>query len=162
MTNFHTFSKNSWNCWSHFFSHGLIFEGFSTWVFPHGPCENLISTWPMKKSFINSCYLTNFLPMRKSDFHMTHENFFIPWVENPSKISPWEKILPPMGLQLLGGKIFHPQSNFGGIFNPGDEEISIPDNQSIRKSYISHLVWCPSWSKNLGWYLYSIIYILYN
>ena len=33
-------------------------------------------------------------------------------------------------------KIFHPWASFWGIFNPGDEEISIPENQPIRKSYI--------------------------
>ena len=35
-------------------------------------------------------------------------NFFIPRVEKSSKISPWEKILPPMGLRHLGGPQFSP------------------------------------------------------
>ena len=34
--------------------------------------RNQISTWPIKKSFLNCCYLTNFLAMQKSDFHMTN------------------------------------------------------------------------------------------
>ena len=37
---------------------------------PNKICNS--ATWPMKKSFLNCCYLTNFLAMQKSDFHMTN------------------------------------------------------------------------------------------
>ena len=39
------------------------------------------------------------------------------------------KSLPPAGLRPLGGK----------LFNPWDEEISIPETRPIQKSYISPL-----------------------
>ena len=46
--------------------------------------------------------------------------------EKPLKLALGKKILPSAGLRSLGG--------YG--FLPGHEEISIPDNQPIQKSYM--------------------------
>ena len=67
-------------------------------------------------------------------------NFFIPWVEKSLKISLWEG-----KAYLLGAygswqeSFFFLKVIFGGFFNPWDEEISIPETQPIRKSYISSI-----------------------
>ena len=57
-------------------------------------------------------------------------------LKNPPKSARGKKYLPPAGLRPLGGKNFCPWANLRGFFNPGDEEISIPDNRPIRKLYI--------------------------
>ena len=64
-------------------------------------------------------------------------NFFILRVEKSSKMSPWEKnSCLPRAYGPWEDKIFCPWANFWGFFNPGDEEISIPEKRPIRKSYI--------------------------
>ena len=55
--------------------------------------------------------------------------------KSPPKSARGKKYLPPAGLRPLGGKNFCPWANLRGFFNPGDEEISIPDNWPIRKLY---------------------------
>ena len=64
-------------------------------------------------------------------------------LKNPPKSARGKKYLPPAGLRPLGGKNFCPWANLRGFFNPGDEEISIPDNRPIRKLYIYHLIKLP-------------------
>jgi len=44
-------------------------------------------------------------------------------LKNPPKLAQGQKFLPPKGRRPAGG-------------NPGDEEISIPDNRPIRKLYL--------------------------
>ena len=64
-------------------------------------------------------------------------NFFIPRVEKSSKISPWgKKSCLPRAYGPWEDKIFRPWANLWGFFHPWDEEISIPENRPIRKSYI--------------------------
>ena len=58
-----------------------------------------------------------------------YENFFIPWVENSSKISPRAKNL------VLQRAVGPREARF--FSQCWDEEISIPENRPIRKSYIS-------------------------
>ena len=60
------------------------------------------------------------------------EVFYSLWQEMEAPqlaVGPWED------------KIFCPWANFWGLFNPGDEEISIPENWPIRKPYIFMTEW---------------------
>ena len=83
--------------------------------------RNLISAWPMKKF----CKLFFFAKLCWKSAH-TSKNLLNPLVNSyRNTISEWAVVFR-----------YDPWANLWGVFNPGDEEISIPEKWPIRKSYI--------------------------
>ena len=52
------------------------------------------------------------------------------------KLAQGKKSLPPKGRRPAGGKIFFPRATYWGLFNPWDEEVSIPENHGPFGNYI--------------------------